>query len=114
MATVTSYPPHMDRDANHNADLDIDHNIAPGFLQQCDDLYNQLWGSDSKKIIESEPESNKKPRSQTTCPVCQEDSIKIDGSMIVCSNCGVEIDDIISDQAEWHNFDDSNRPGKAE
>lgn len=96
--------------------------LSSDLLKQCDELYKALWDSAGSQNIESGPlplppnhsgpDPNRLPL--RACPVCQEDSVKIDGSTVVCISCGVEIDDIISDRAEWHNFEDSNGPGKAE
>jgi len=64
-------------------------------------------GSPSAGSLSTGSPSAGSPERATACPVCQEDSLRIDGSTMICSSCGVEVEDFISDRAEWNNYSDS-------
>jgi len=73
-------------------------------LSDCQSFYDELWNENNE-----EKDGNRDKISNETndgcCPMCQLPFTK-DKNSIVCLSCGIEIDDCISDRAEWRGDDD--------
>jgi transcription initiation factor TFIIB len=89
--------------------LDSQHLLA------CQALFDQLWTEESSKSpveVVATAATTAAASQVMQCPVCHEDSVKRDCNLIVCVNCGIEIDDQvcseISDRPEWKFDEEKN------
>lgn len=80
---------------------------TPCCLDEYRKLYEQLEFLDNPRVAENSEGSteNENKESKDSCPICQGSQLKKDGIFLICVDCGAQVDEDISDQAEWH-FDE--------
>lgn len=93
----------------HNPDDDI----PPELLKLFDELANDMHiDSDESKHNTTYKSINTATQTNSDliiCPLCNKDSIITTNDTKICSSCGIEVESIISSEAEWRNYGDSNK-----